>query len=138
MRKKKINTFKQLQAKWYKKLAKTGFIDIEKGDRLKQHASHPYRNAYRSDEGGELLRDSKQKYFELLSYHIQIEKFDCSADEIIMKRISEGAKIKTISAELRKLGHKNERKTIRYVIRKYEHRWNIKNWKPEQLTRRRN
>lgn len=159
----KIKGFKELQEIWYAKLATVGFVDIEKDGQLLTSASYPYRHIgsktqkasypYRhvgSEDAKSITSNyfqrldafyrvlgAKQLYFEMISSRVQVEKFDCDADEIIMRRTAEGAQIKAISEELKVLGHKNERKTIRYVIRKYEHRWNIKTWKPEQLTWRR-
>jgi len=129
------DSFKKLQQKWYEKLKKSGFDDAERvvGDelKLKQRATNAYVQAPR------VVRQAKLDYYRALCEYVHREKFKNEADELIMLRRSEGITIKQISKELKKLGFKHHRQTIRYVIRKYEHRWNIKKWSLDKLTSKR-
>jgi hypothetical protein len=125
--------FKKLRDQWYRKLAKSGFEDIEK---LGHTSTEPVLITCTKISSMTLAKEVAQEYYVLITHRVSSEKFDCPEDEIVMRRISNGIRIKVISEELKSLGYKNERKTIRYIIRKYEQRWGIKKWKPEQLTYR--
>ncbi len=131
--------FEALNKEWSQKLTEAGFEDCEKeiaGQRvLKQSADY----AYRRKECTEIYRESKLTYFMLLAEHLTKEKnFDDESDRLIMSWTAEGWTIKEISRELRRLGKiKHNRDTIRYIRRRYENRWGIKNWKTEQMVSRR-
>ena len=65
---------------------------------------------------------------------IKNEDWKDPVDKLVMIRHVQGKLIKDISQELKDRGYnKNHRQTIRFIIRKYELKWKIKNWKPEQL-----
>lgn len=124
-------SFEELEKYWYDRLKKEGFKDIEKkvgNERvLIQRASNVYRQAT------EVERENKRSYYELISSHVQHEQFTDPTDELIMCRRAEGITIKEISAELKKLGERCHRQTIRFIIRKYELKWKVRNWNPDQL-----
>ena len=132
--------FKKLNAEWQEKLAISGFVDAEvpvkpqdtifRGDgsyRLKVSTG----DVFRKDNIVEL--QEKAAYFDLLVSYVQNEEFPNKADKLIMTKRSEGMKIKEISEELKKRGFKSHRQTIRYVIRRYETKWLIKKWQPNQM-----
>lgn len=123
--------FSQLEQKWYEKLKDDGFIDQERkigqDTELIQKASNVYRQA------PEVVRDAKIIYFDVLKEYILISTFKDEGDKLIMMLRSEGYKIKEISQKLKELGQKNHRQTIRYIIRSYEHKWNIRHWTQTQL-----
>ncbi len=124
-------TFRQLRDKWYLKLDTSGFKDQEKviaGEpQLSQYASNAYRQA------SDVVRDAKLRYYELMAQLMNDNKPDDEVDLIVMTKWIEGNKIKDISAELKRKGKRCHRQTIRYIIRKYENRWEVKKWKPEQM-----
>lgn len=133
--------FKQLLGEWNKKLEDTGFQDAEKeiaGERvLKQTSDYAFR------ESVEVIREAKLQYFTILAQKISDEReFDDAWDRLIMERTAEGWSIKEISEELKSLKPgdrertKHNRDTIRYVRRRYEHRWGIKVWLPHQMQSR--
>lgn len=121
--------FKKQKKDWYQKLKESGFKDIEvvvgNEEKLRQY-SKGYAN------------NDKLDYYQALTYYVSSESFDNETDEFIMIRCSNGTKIKDISDELKKNSKKrSHRETIRYIIRKYEVRWGIKNYKPSQLSSKR-
>ena len=68
--------------------------------------------------------------------HLETE-FEDEADRLIMEWTAEGREIKEISIELKKLGmRKSYRNTIRFVRRRYEDKWGIREWKPEEMVSR--
>lgn len=145
--------FESLNQEWEKKLKESGFQDVEKKVGREKVLKQSSDYAYRRREATEIVRDAKLTYFTLLSQWISAEKefFDPqltltfnpqfeiqNADRLIMERTAEGKTIREISRELKSLGmHKFNRDTIRYIRRRYENKWGIKNWKPEQMVSRR-
>jgi len=127
----KAKKFKELNTEWNKKLKESGFEDLEvetKGERLlKQRAANSYRQA------NELERQTRLDYFLLLGYLAHNTKFDSSFDQLVMLRHSEGKTIKEIVDEISKNGISRDRKTIRYIIRRWQMRWGIRNWKLKQM-----
>lgn len=138
----KSKEFDRVRQEWEQRLKKSGFRDIEKeikGERvLSQYSDYAYRR-----KETELVRECKLAYFTLLAQHLSVEtKFEDEWDQLIMERTAEGYSIKEISEELKSLVPENRertkhnRDTIRYVRRRYEHRWGIKVWKPEEMQSR--
>jgi hypothetical protein len=127
--------FKLLQKKWYEKLREADFVDVEHefdGEfELTQRSSNAYRQA------SFIVRESKVDYYRLIGHYTHNEKFDDPVDEIVMKMVAEGAKIKAVSEELKRQGFKCHRQTIRYIIRRYENQWGIRRWNQKQLTSKR-
>lgn len=130
--------FKSLEREWNMRLLASGFEDAEKvvgGERqLKQSAEYAYRRA----ETVEIIRETKLAYFTLLAQRIADERcFEDASDRLIMELTAEGATIRAISQELKRLGMpKSNRDTIRYVRRRYEDRWGIRKWNPRDMVSR--
>lgn len=118
--------FKQLEKQWYKKLEEEGFPEQEsKSDcgwaTLKQRAS----NCFKSQSQIEI--ENKRLYYEALEHFFYREAgFRDDVERLVMLRRSEGVKIKSICEELRHMGERQNRCTIRLIIQKYEKKWNIK------------
>lgn len=131
--------FQKLNEEWEQKLAESGFKDIEEQvgkDRLLiRNSGLPHRD---EEEPG-LCMMARQEYFLLLAELFQAEKeFKDESDRLIMERAAEGKTIADTSKELKQLGlPKHNRDTIRYVRRRYEHKWEIKAWKPKDMVSRR-
>lgn len=137
MRKWQTTRFKELEAEWEKKLAESGFEDAEKkiaGERvLKQSADYAYRRKEHTEE----YREAKLAYYSLISQKIHGTRFDDDSDKLIMEKTAEGWSIQEISRELKHLEMpKFNRDTIRYIRRRYETRWGIRHWKPEEMVSR--
>ena len=83
--------FKDLQAKWYKKLEKSGFDDIEKLDHIKFQTESSY---YWRNYGHEKFAE-KQRYYQLAGQFLHQYVFDSPRDKEIWRLHSEGLAIKT-------------------------------------------
>ena len=135
----KTKQFKTLERQWEKKLQDAGFKDAEKtvkGERVLITSSVcVYR---RRVEPVEEKRTAATEYFSMLSTLFMKEVFHDESEKIIMELTAEGKKIKEISDILKERGMKKfNRDTIRYIRRRYEHKWGIKQWAPEQMVSRR-
>jgi hypothetical protein len=123
--------FKKLSKIWNKKLAEVGFEDAEielKEDRaLKQRASNSYRQA------SQLERESRLEYYSLLGSLTNNTKFQDFIDKTVMMGHSEGKTIKEIVNDLEHWGISRDRKTVRYIIRRWQMRWGIKHWNLKQM-----
>lgn len=127
MRKKFWQTkrFKELQREWDLKLAEAGFKDAEtstKGNRvLRQKASNCYRQAC------QVIREAKQRYYDMLGegYHKETAWVD-EVEGFVMEQRAHGVKIKRICEELKDMGERCHRETVRGIIRKYEVKWKIR------------
>ncbi len=125
--------FRTLRAYWYNLIAESGFQDVEelKGDDLvlKQTASYCYRATT------ELSRHMKEEYFRCLSQNAldEFTVYRNHIDKHILIRYSEGAKIKTIVQELDELGLSRDRKSIKFIIRRYEKAWGIRHYEAHEL-----
>lgn len=115
--------FKSLQNEWYKKLDNDAEKIINGEHVLKQRASNSYRSISR------IARENKQRYYELLGSYFHKEDFIDGVEKLVMERKSNGVSIKLISDELRLIGERCHRETIRHIIQKYEKKWDIKRGK---------
>ncbi len=129
--------FLELQQHWYQKLAEHGFKDIEKlrGEELvlEQTCMAHLRN------GDELTNAARTQYFRSLGHAVNDEsaEFRNDIDRFILERRAEGVPVKTIGAELEAMGHYRHRHSIRFIIRRYEVAWGIKQYRPSQLNMKR-
>lgn len=117
--------FKELEAEWEQRLAETGFKDAEKkignSRDLKQYAENVYQSA---------RHDARDKYFDLLSECFLKEIF---LEHKIMQDYVAGKRRVEILKELLASGVSIEYETIRFIIRRYEYRWGIKNYSARQM-----
>lgn len=131
----KTKQFLAIQKEWYQTLAKHGFIDQEKivGDThlLTQRSSNAYRQA------SKVSRNARLEYYRLIAHHLGEEKEISEVDFVVMTMISDGKKIKTISAHLGELGHVSHRQTVRFIIRRWETKWGIREWTLGQMNLKR-
>jgi hypothetical protein len=121
--------FKKIKFEWYEILEKHGFKDIEKSSQeLKQNAPNSYRQSH------PLIVENKLEYYLLLGHHIELEpNFDSDIDKFVMECFSEGLSNREIVDELIRIGKKRHRETVRFIRRKYEHRWGICKWSDSQM-----
>lgn len=144
----KSSEFQKLKSDWDKKLKDSGFVDAEREVdgfvKLKVATSDTGRfgDIFRHSKD-KVKREAQQEYFHLLSQAVsRATDFEDDSDRLIMERTAEGKTIREISIELRSLlpedrqRSKHNRDTIRYVRRRYENKWGVKSWKPEQMTSR--
>jgi hypothetical protein len=109
---------------WEAKLHEVGFADAEKLINgypvLRQRASNAYRQA------SLLERRQKLRYYELLGFGFHSETFDDPVEALVMERRSQGVSIHNICIELKAMGERCHRETIRHIIVKFETKWQIK------------
>lgn len=130
----KKHEFVNLQKRWYKKLADSGFKDIENpmtGDLSSKEAQRNYRR----DKMPQDLRVAQADYFFILSQLAFNDDtfFRNDAERYILMRYSEGTRICDIVKELIERQTPRERKTIRFIIRRYEMAWGLKYYSRKEL-----
>lgn len=119
----KTEKFKAIKEEWYQKLSDSGFVDIEKNERLKQRADNSYRTKDLT------LIENKSRYFDLLGQWAHEEEFKTEIHRIVIERRSQGVKIKDIVLELKRLHwlrRKRHSDTVRCILRHYEKKWGVK------------
>lgn len=116
-------SFLKLHAEWQRKLEASGFEDIEttSGENLKQYAPNSYRQAHR------LIREAKLEYFRLITHKAHDDEFIGPLSLTIMTMRGDGVPIIEIADEIGL-----HRQTVRYIIRRHEHRWGIRFWTARQ------
>ena len=126
--------FKSLQAEWYQKLEASGFVDIENNSKeeplLRQNSGKSYTSS------SEVIRVNKQKYYELLAQHTSSEIFSNPAHRLVLELRSNGATFSTIILKLKDASLSKDlssRHSLRYLIRRYEMKWNINTYLPHQI-----
>jgi hypothetical protein len=124
--------FKKLKEKWYAIIEKDGFVDVESDagsrDYLKQWAGNIYKNE------SPVAREAKESYFSLLSSCAQREKdYSTVIDAIVMQQAALGISAQDIVAYLKVCGYSRERRTVGFIIRRYEHKWGIRKWTEKQM-----
>ncbi len=94
----KSNKFKDLQKKWYKRLEKSGFTDIEQEDgNLKVWESRAFQNRYDPNKS-----EAHTEYYRLAGQFFYDYIFNNKRDSLIWKMHAEGATSREIAATLRK------------------------------------
>lgn len=92
--------FKALQGKWYTKLEKSGFEDIEKEEgTLKWSPRQTLNKPYNRDR--KTFIESKEVYFRLAGYFLYDHLFVKKNDRMIWKLHAEGMSYRQISALLK-------------------------------------
>lgn len=123
--------FKALEKEWEARLQASGFEDAEKiidGERvLIQNAANAFRQA------DSLTVEQKTAYFDQMSQAVHNEEFTNEIDSLVMHRTAEAVKIKDIVSEIKSLGYTIHRQTVRFIIRRYENKWKIKQWTHKQM-----
>jgi hypothetical protein len=134
----RLSEFRDLKQEWEERLFYDGFVDIEvekNGTRqLKKFADAPTHDAKMTPEQAEIRAD----YFSKIEQFVAKETgFEDESDRLIMERTAAGCLIWEISKELREKNlKKSNRDTIRYIRRRYEMRWGIRHWRPEEMVSR--
>lgn len=128
--------FRELQKYWYKILEESGFRDIEKliGDELvlKQNSDH---NGWFIDQ---FTREMNEEYFRTICEIVGNEDtvFRNDIDKIIMNMHAYGAKIINIVNTLKANNMTRNRASVRFIIRRYEIDWGLKQYTLKQLNKK--
>lgn len=112
-----------LQKKWEKILEREGLEIVKpiKKTKLYQNIS--------------LTTDvqARRDYYYQLGQCIAHYDFQNYQDREILVLHAEGKKIVEIVRELKEAGITLHRKTVGFIIRRYEHQWKIRLWNPKQM-----
>lgn len=125
--------FRELETEWDQKLEASGFEDVEKkiGEKRElKRSCTSIANCPDLQRAKKFVREMRIAYFEKIS--------DCFNREIflehrIMRDYAAGKNRIDIHKELLDEGFDVEYETIRYIIRRYEYKWGIKNYTARQL-----
>lgn len=123
--------FKVLAKVWDFKLEQSGLRDCEidlKNERvLKQRSSSSYGKA----DGFE--RESRLEYYCFLGYLVHNTKFETELERLVLTKHAEGSTIKEIVEAINVLGINRDRRTIRFIIRRWQTKWGLKSWTLQQM-----
>lgn len=90
-------TFKELKQKWYQKLRKTGFKDIEQEDGNLTSWSYITRTA-----GFDIIKaQAKEQYYRLATHFLASYRFKDSVDKKIWTLHTSGVSIRNIAKKLK-------------------------------------
>lgn len=136
---KRSDGFHKLQKYWYRRLAQSGFKDIEDDNQVLASDLCNHEIMFNEEEEtcyeNKIEAESQDIYYRRLSEAINDPSvtFKNEAHWYIMTRHAEGAMIEEIVRELIALGMRRERKSIRFIIRRYEMKWKIRFYTRKQL-----
>lgn len=126
--------FKALKKFWDKKLAKSGFVDIEieKGDfvYLAQNAPNVYK------QQPQVAREARLAYFSAMSRGYAAKPPRKKLDRMVMELYVNGTRVDEIVRVLKAGGIVKYKTTLQFIIRRYEKAWGVHEWAPEELKRR--
>lgn len=127
----KTPSFKALQQAWYQRLRDEGFEDIEEfiGEELELKDKDLRRAGHRDY----MRAEYDAEYFHVISQKVHETEFRNDVERLIMLSHSEGKKAVTICEELKQRGTPRHRHAIRFIVRRYEAKWELKTWSPTQL-----
>lgn len=125
--------FKELSKEWNQKLIESGFVEIEFENKNGSRSLIRTRANRRFQRSDPISREAILNYFLAVSHRVNSESFPSEVDSMVMIRHSEGATIKEIVDELALNGIRKDRKIIRFIIRRYQMKWGIKDWSREPM-----
>ncbi len=124
--------FKALQQAWYERLEAEGFEDAERDRDLINTTVRDYR-----------FCDFKTAYYQIMTQKLGEAIFRNDIERMVLTSYCEGKKVQTICEELRTLCKppcfrhpRKSRHTIRFIVRRYEAAWGLREWTPRQLGRK--
>lgn len=112
---------------WNSRLQDVGFEDIE----LESGPNHV--QLLDKDQVSDEQRATIE-YYDRLVAAFNSEQFEDDTHKFIMGRVCEGDKKCAIVRALHERGQRIHRETVRYVIRRYEHKWGIRTWDQNLMT----
>jgi hypothetical protein len=112
---KRVKTLKEEQDKWYARLAKDGFKDIEDRDeKLKQYASSALTHNYRVP----LVFDAKERYYQLAGQFLHMHKFDSRLEKFMWSQHCEGVSIEDIVDKVKIKGMKTYKREVHETLQR--------------------
>lgn len=111
----KPKTLDELKAKWYKRLQKDGFKDIEKPDgSLKMDAHYNTMYNYRNP----IIYDAKERYYQLASQFLHDHKFSSRLEKFIWEQHCEGVGIVNIVKEIKRKGLSTYKREVHETLQR--------------------
>lgn len=111
----KPKTLAELQSKWYKRLQKDGFKDIEKPDgSLKMDAHYNVMYNYRN----QTVYDAKERYYQLASQFLHDHKFSSRLEKIIWEHHTHGIGIVNIVKEAKRKGLQTYKREVHETLQR--------------------
>jgi hypothetical protein len=108
--------FKQLQAKWYGKLKKAKFDDIEENeDTLKEWASNTFRNKFDATK-----YQARLNYYRLAGHFLHEYEFDSDKERAIWELHAEGLSRPKVLKQLKSRNFKTYSRQVQEIIEKLE------------------
>jgi len=92
--------FKKLQAHWYGKLAATGWVDLEKGDKFRSQGWMAGRFQFEYTGAGAVRWNNKEEYYRLCSTFLHENQFASRGERRIWELHTEGVSDQKISDRL--------------------------------------
>ncbi len=114
MSKQKDKDFLKLQKTWYKKLAKSGFDDIEQDpDNLKIWTGHRIKAKY-----SPVTFQAKEEYYQLAGTFLNEHKFDTILEKLVWGYHAEGLRAQEIVDRLKSEKIRVHRLNIHKIVKK--------------------
>ncbi len=111
----KSKLFKTLQAKWYAKIEKGGFEDIEQADgRLKLWASGVFKE--RLARKGPNFFEATEEYYRKAGHFLHEHKFESDFAKTVWEFHATGVSIREIVGRLRDKGVKTHRRRVHETL----------------------
>lgn len=127
----KKQTFKQLQDKWYAKLEKSGFVDIE-NDRGLKHYSTSLANYRREYSHRNEHWKHTTEYYILAEHFLNEYKFDTKFQRNVWEYHSSGISIRDIVLLFKKVRIKTDRNELHKIIKALKHKMYSMYLEPKQ------
>lgn len=115
----KQQNYRQLKKVWYKKLAQSGFIDIETKSGLLKGGS---TSSKFNNKTSRATQTAKQQYYYMANELLNTHTFDSELDKAIWAYHAEGISVRDIAKILKKLPLKrsfSNRTSVWLIVKKY-------------------
>lgn len=127
----------KLVAEWEQALADSGFVDCEhtkNGERvLKQFTTPDRLFRYQQQDSG--VAHATAEYYRALEEGLRLDTKMPALDRHVMALHLLGRRIFTIVDDLTVAGFTLQRAAVRYLIRRYEQKWGIRQYTKKKLGR---
>lgn len=116
----KTKEFKDLEKEWYDKLAKDGFKDLERQDRVGKKEERLKNGSVEIIQDRYTLEQFKikEEYYRVAGQFLHNNKFKCSLDRLVWSLHSEGMSIRNIIKKLKKKGRTAYKDLIHGIIKR--------------------
>lgn len=126
--------FSKLNSEWDAILKKSKFIDHEKIKNGERVLIKPHNIEYKEQAKKEAINE----YFRTLCNKVYQTRFPNDIHRTIMIKRSEGWFLKKITDHLCARGDSIHRKTVAFIIRRYEYEWGMRFWTLKQRNLKKN